>query len=223
MILTTKQRFVLREIEAISELFGLDYSDIDQYEPDARLPRLEATKNALVRGQVVLMYTLVDELLSMRICQYFFGRKRTFQQLWRTKRFTRFNHYIIEELSLMQKLRLVRALADLPKSIVADIDRLNALRNGLAHSFFPENLKKSKPEWKGKNIFTVEGASRFQNDCQHIFDYFFGLERADSEGHGGTSLDQATTRPSASRSPSVNAHHRDGPSAAESNVPSESH
>jgi hypothetical protein len=39
-------------------------------------------------------------------------------------------------------------LAKMPKGVVGDIERLNALRNGLAHAFFPENLKRSEPEWK---------------------------------------------------------------------------
>jgi hypothetical protein len=50
----------------------------------------------------------------------------------------------------MAKLRFVKSLSKVPKAVASDIERLNALRNGLAHAFFPENLKKSKPEWNGK-------------------------------------------------------------------------
>jgi hypothetical protein len=78
MPLTKKQHDLIREIEEITNLFGLDYDKMEEYDPDARTPRLEATKRTVVRGQVVLFYTLVDELLSMRICRYFFGRQRSF-------------------------------------------------------------------------------------------------------------------------------------------------
>ena len=182
MALTKRQRTLVREIGEIAELFGLDYHNMEEYEPDARTPRLEATKRTLVRGQVVLFYTLVDELLSMEMCRYFFGRRRSFPQLWRTKRFQRFNHHIIEELNLMQKLRLVKAIRRLPKAVTADIERLNALRNGLAHAFFPENLKKVKPEWKGKSVFSVDGATALQDDCQKIFDFFLGISLGPGRG-----------------------------------------
>ncbi len=67
----------------------------------------------------------------------------------------------------MAKLRFAKAAAKVPKGHVAtDIERLNALRNGLAHSFFLENLKKSKPVWKGKNTFTSVGFEVFIGDRQ---------------------------------------------------------
>jgi hypothetical protein len=47
-----------------------------------------------------------------------------------------------------RKLRLVKAI----------IEPLNAVRNGLTHAFFPENLRSSKPIWNGKDIFTTRRA-----------------------------------------------------------------
>ena len=83
-----------------------------------------------------------------------------------------FNYHILEEFSLLQKLRFVKAIKPLPKGVVADIERLNALRNGLAHAFFPENLKKVKPEWKGRSILTVDALRQFADDMQEVFDQF---------------------------------------------------
>lgn len=60
-----------------------------------------------------------------------------------------FNFHLIEELSLMPKLRFVKSISGVPKGIAADIERLNSLRNAMAHSFFPENLKRQNPVWKG--------------------------------------------------------------------------
>ncbi len=105
----------------------------------------------------------------------FFGKKRTFPQLWKTKRFTLFNHYILEELYPLQKLRLVKALRPIPKNISKDIESLNALRNGLAHAFFPANLRKSKPTWKGKNMFSLDGAKSFMDDMHRLSDHFLGF------------------------------------------------
>lgn len=176
--LTTKQRRLVREIEQIAETFSLDYQAIRRYEREARTPVLEIMKNKLVRGQVVLWYTLVDEFLNNKICEYYFGRKRGFPKLWKAKPFQRFNHYVLEELYPLQKLRLVSSIRKVPKTFARDIEALNALRNGLAHAFFPENLRKSKPQWKGHNIFSLEGAQRFQDDMYALSDYFLGLTPA---------------------------------------------
>jgi hypothetical protein len=66
-------------------------------------------------------------------------------------------------------------LKHIPKSIVSDIERLNALRNGIAHAFFPENLKKSKPIYKGKDIFSVDGIKQLQHDMEQMWAFFVGL------------------------------------------------
>lgn len=118
------------------------------------------------------MATGVDEFLNTRIAHFFFGKKRPFWNLWRNKRFKLFNYHVLEELSLLKKLQLVRAISPLPNRIREDIERLNALRNGIAHAFFPENLKKSKPAWKGKGIFTPMGIERYQQDIRVVVDYF---------------------------------------------------
>lgn len=179
--LTAKQRRLVRDIDQIAEIFGLDYRDIRRYERDARTPVLEVMKNKLVRGQVILWYALIDEFLNNKICHYYFGRKRSFPKLWKTKAFQRFNHFMLEELYPLQKLRLVNAIRKVPKSIARDIEALNVLRNGLAHAYFPENLRKSKPHWKGHNIFSVEGAQRFQADMFALSDYFLGLRPSTAE------------------------------------------
>jgi transcriptional regulator with XRE-family HTH domain len=173
--LTRHQRTRVRELDEIADLLGLDYQNINEYEKEGRTPHLERIKRHLIIGEVVRRYTLIDESLNMRLCDYFFGRKRSYIRLWKTKRFRLFNYYIIEELTLMAKLRFVKSVSKVPKAVAADIERLNALRNGLAHAFFPENLKKSRPEWKGKSIFAVDGLRAFIEDMSKADGYFFAV------------------------------------------------
>lgn len=178
--LTRKQRSLVAELDEISSLFSLDYQNILGYDKEARTPYLEAARDTVIRGQIIIWYTLVDEYLNTELCRYFFGKKRDFTNLWKTKRFRNFNYYVLEELRLMQKLRFVKAFKHIPKGIVHDIEQLNALRNGIAHAFFPENLKKSKPIYKGKNIFSVDGIKQLQQDMDQMWDYFVGLRAARS-------------------------------------------
>ena len=172
--LTKKQRELIEELDQLSRWCNLDYHDVEEYEPEYRTTHLEMAKNQIIRSHVIMAYILVDEFLNCEICSYQFGKKRSFIQLWRTKKFQRFNHHVIEELSLLQKLRYVKSFANIPKGIVADIERLNSLRNGLAHSFFPEKLRSSKPHWKGQKIFSLDGIKAFGVDMQQIKDFFFG-------------------------------------------------
>lgn len=172
--LTRLQKKLLAEVTEIAELSRVDYENILDYDGEQRTVRLQMMKNQIVRSQVIWDYTYVDELLGAAICHYFFGKKRGFIKLWKTKRFMNFNHYILEVLSLTEKLRLVKAIHKVPKPVAADIEALNALRNGLAHSFFPENLRSSKPIYKGKDIFSREGLERFIEDMGKVSSFFLG-------------------------------------------------
>jgi hypothetical protein len=184
--LTRLQKKLLAEVAEIAELSRVDYDNILDYDEEERTPRLRLMKNQIVRSQVIADYTFVDELLGAAICHYFFGKKRGFIKLWKTKKFKNFNHYILEVLSLTEKLRLVKAIHKVPKSVAADIEALNALRNGLAHAFFPENLRSSKPIYKGKDIFSREGIERFIQDMGKVSSFFFKQNfgiRELQEGH----------------------------------------
>jgi len=60
-----------------------------------------------------------------------------------------------------------------PKPLVNDIERLNSLRNSMAHSFFPENRRTANLSWKSHDMFSVVGATAMQSDMQTIFDHFY--------------------------------------------------
>jgi len=172
--MTPKQKRLAQELEGIVSHLGLDYREIGDYEEAARTPQLERIKRHLIRGEVVGEYTLIDEFLNNRLCHYFFGKRRSFIHLWRTKKFKNFNYYVVEQLSLLEKLRFVKATSKVPKHVASEIERVNSLRNALAHAFFPENLRSSKPFWKGKDIFTLDGLIQFGEDMKKVHEHFLG-------------------------------------------------
>jgi hypothetical protein len=61
----------------------------------------------------------------------------------------------LEGLSRLKKLAFVKSISKVPKSVARDIQEINALRNGLAHAFFPENLRTSKPDNAEIGVSTV--------------------------------------------------------------------
>ena len=152
----------------------MNYKEIKQLDKDAITSTLDITKRQIVRGYVVDCYVLIDEFLNIILCNYYFGRK-DFQYLWRTKKFKRFNYYFLEEVSTRAKLKHVKEIKKIPKNILSIILKIIDVRNALAHSFFPENLKKLKPVYKGKDIFTLEGLKLLSEDMDKITKYFIGV------------------------------------------------
>lgn len=170
--LTFKQKKLIAELDEICGLINLDYQKIAEYEPETRTTYLELAKNQLIRGQIVIWYTLVDELLSCEICNYFFGRRRSHIDLWKTKRFKIFNQFVIEQLPLLQKLSFVSVIWNhFPKGHAKSIRELNAVRNSVAHAFFPENLQRYRPRYKGKNVFSLEGIKLLQDDMYNVNEF----------------------------------------------------
>ena len=90
--LNPTQRRLVREINDLLDIFNLNplkiTKDSDQ---ESWTPRLQLARNQLVRSQIIMDYTLVDEFLNTRIAHFFFGKKRPFWNLWRNKRFKLFN------------------------------------------------------------------------------------------------------------------------------------
>src|SRR5712692_7198408 len=170
--LTKKQRTLVREADQMFSLLGLDYFRVLSYPAKSRTVRLELAKRHAIRGEVITQHTLIDERLSSVLSDYFFGRHRSYIKLWKTKKFKRFNHHVLQELSVVKKLAFVREIIDVPGSVANDIERINSLRNALAHAFFPENLKKPRLAYKTKEVFSYDGIRLVLEDCSAIYKYF---------------------------------------------------
>jgi hypothetical protein len=180
--LTKKQRELREDLDNIARTIGVDYWNILDREPEARTPVLEVTKREMIRGEIVSQYTLIDDLLASKLCEYFFPGQKLIQ-LWKTKRFQRFNYYILERLYLVQKLVFVKDVYRVPKNIVSTIEEINALRNAMAHTFLPENLRvyqmKGRPAprkpitvwYKGQDVFTASGMQKFKDDCVNVCEF----------------------------------------------------
>jgi hypothetical protein len=170
--LTKRQRQLIVEVKHLLSKFDSDPDEIAaMHSSKDRTTYLELAKSKIIRSVVILTGTAIDEHLSFVICFHFFGKRKSIQQLWKTKRFRTFNYFILERLYLLQKLDLVKSIHDIPKWVASDIAALNELRNSLSHSFFPENRRR-KPEWKGQSIFATDGYDRFWDDMKKLANFF---------------------------------------------------
>ncbi len=164
-----------REAAKLAQLVraaGLDLSRLTKYPRRNRLGVLEVMQRQTVVGAVLSRYTYIDELLGCAVAWEFFDAARSFPQLWRSKRFKAFNYFVLDQLYLAQKLKLVQYLHAVPRRIASTTMALNELRNAVAHSFFPEN-RKQKPVWGGRLIFDVEAVEAFDADTQQVVDWLW--------------------------------------------------
>ncbi len=183
--LTRTQKRLVEDLDKIMSVAGLDYWNILDRDPaydQHRTVVLQAIMREIVRGEVVSQYTLIDEQLGSTICNYMFDNKK-FMRLWKTNKFERFNYFILEKMSLMEKLAFVKDVYRVSRTIAADIENINAIRNALAHAFFPENLrayrtkhgsafrKLTGPRYKGVDIFTFDGLDRFLDDSHRVVQF----------------------------------------------------
>jgi hypothetical protein len=172
--LTKRQRELINELDEIVELIGWDYNKAreldDNYE---RTAYLGLVKRQLIAAAVIQRYVLYDEFLNLAISRYYFGAERSFPQLWRTKRFQRFQYYLLERLAFVQKHNLAKELLNIPKRYSTYLVQLNDLRNAFAHAFFPENLKGPRIEYRSKSLYSLDGFTEWFSDGQEVTGYFF--------------------------------------------------
>jgi hypothetical protein len=179
--LTRKEKKLQNEIKKIAAAIYMDVAwNIDNYSRESRKVRLEIMRDRLIRSEVISRYTLIDEYLSMIICNYYFRRKAmkenmTYRQLWKKKQFRIFVHYLLDQTFLLKKMELVHAFDALPENVQNAIRRINTVRNAVAHSLFPQNLRRYMPHGKviynGVDLFTLDGIEKFKEDFYLVDDF----------------------------------------------------
>lgn len=177
--LTQTEKKLSDEVKDIASAVRMDVWDIEKYvRGPGRVFLLKTMKNKLIRSEVIMRYTVIDEFLTAIICDYYFGSPKTpgdYSQLWKTKRFRVFVHFLMDETFLLKKLAVVEAIAVVPKQVSSVIKSINDVRNALAHSLFPENrrryMKQKKVTHNGFDVFSRAGIEEFNKDYEVVRKY----------------------------------------------------
>jgi len=156
------------EAVAIAQLVGVNVDEIKD-KSDVRL---------VLAAEVANQYALIDEILAEIIVRYFFDIEPDvlhFEKAWKTEKFKIFVHHILDEMVVLKKLSIVRAIGPVPNEVSRIIDRINAVRNGIAHSFFPENRKENRAAGKvldaGADVRSLDGLRQFKDDADTAYRY----------------------------------------------------
>ena len=183
MALTRLQRKLRREAEAIAEMAQVDFWNVEnEVEGEWRTTALRIAIAHLVVAEVITRYTMLDEVLTDYLCRYYFKKPGNSRYIFcKRKKFRLFVHFVLDEMYLLKKMQMVQAIRPLPKEVRSTIEKANAIRNAMAHSFFPENRKEhmkiGKVLYAGKDIRTPDGLRQFKDDCHEAYDYLAGTVR----------------------------------------------
>lgn len=178
MALTRTDKRKVKELDEFAAIARIDYWHFDEYDdPHQRRAYYDLARDRMVRVVIVSHYVFLDELLTNLIGRHYFGAKRSEMKLWKTARFRNFQYHIMEELSLMKKLALVKAFKSVPSRIEEIVRLTNVLRNAVAHSFFPTNKRDfkrtKKVTYKGQDVYSVDGMRLFDKEAYEAINYFF--------------------------------------------------
>jgi hypothetical protein len=176
MALTALQKKLYAEANKIAVMAQVDFWNVEKNWDKAewRTVGLRIAIAHLVVAEVVSQYTLLDEVLTDYICRYYFKRPGNPRYIyWKRKKFRLFVHFMLDELYLLKKMQLVHAIKPLPKEVRMTIGKVNAIRNAMAHSFFPENrkehMKVGKVLYGAKDIRSAEGLRQFKDECDEAY------------------------------------------------------
>jgi hypothetical protein len=177
MALTKLQNRLRSEAEEMAKMAQVDFWNLEkEEEAEWRTTGFRIAIAHLVTTEVITRYTLLDEILADYLCRYFFKKPDSERFIyWKQKKFRVFVHFMLDEMYLLKKMQMVHAIRPLPKEIRETIQKVNAIRNAIAHSFFPENRrehhKTGKVLYAGKDLRTPEGLRKFKDDCDDAYDY----------------------------------------------------
>jgi len=170
--LNAEEERAVEELDEIYHLLSMDYWKIEEWPERLRASALRLAKRRAVMGQIIVQYTMIDELLNREICRYFFGPDEGMLGTSGVEKHRNFSDYILERLYVLQKMAVVRSFCTVPKDIREKVNKLDALRNAVAHSLVPEVTRDYRKRWKlpykGKDIFTVEGLKLFLKDMESV-------------------------------------------------------
>jgi hypothetical protein len=119
MSLTRRQKSKVKELEEISKIAHVDFWSVKDSSDDDDVKDivLDLAKNRLIRADIIFSYVLTDQLLSELIARHFFDPQKTVRELWETPKFKHFSYHVLEGMSLLRKLALVKECWQIPKPI----------------------------------------------------------------------------------------------------------
>lgn len=174
-VLDKKVEKLQKEVDILMSLAGLGRVEVDTSLIQA-LSDLGAQKRMIIRMMVLEGYLQIDNKMSILIADFFFkyvgSDDDEIERIATSDEFIVFEKKILNEMPFLRKVAVIEGFITLPKNIKSDIGKINDIRNAIAHALVPEKLGKHRVEYKGKLLFSLEGAEQFNKDIDNIMSFF---------------------------------------------------
>lgn len=163
------------EIRKLKELNGLndilDTSEKNTY----TFSQLEGQKRQLITVLILNSYLQIDAKMSILVANFFFHHCskewEVVQKVVNSKEFLVFSKKLLNEMPFLRKVSVIKEFVVIPKDTLTTINKLNDLRNAIAHSLMPEQLGEERVKYKGKLIFTLTGAKLIKQDVGKVMSF----------------------------------------------------
>jgi len=158
----------IKEVEWFFKLSGLS-SLRDKTEDIMIFPNLESQQKQLVNNIILNTYLQINSKLDILISNFFFNHcQNNYEpvvEITTSDRFRVFQSHILDEMPFLRKLSILKTYTIIPKEIIKNIEKINDLRNAVAHSLIPEKLRNDRTLYLGKSIYTKEGIKLFYKEA----------------------------------------------------------
>jgi hypothetical protein len=169
--LTKKQSEYVRELRRVFAILDLDFENIRDYpEAEERIAHLQRMLHHVIRGEVIIQFTLIDALLTHKLAGRILSKKKL--NLSRNKRFKALKKSVAQSrLPILRKLELLRQFTRISSAVNSYIRETTRIRNIFAHDFFLDVIP-AKLRYKNKNVFSAAGVELLRADFERTVHFF---------------------------------------------------
>ncbi len=136
---------------------------------------LEGQKRQLIRMMILESYLQIDAKMSILVTDFLFhhcqDKHEDMVKITNSKEYLVFTDKLLKEMPFIRKVVVIKGFIAVPSDITSNLNKINDLRNAIAHSLIPENLGNERVLYKGKKVFSLEGAKLFNKDVSKIMTY----------------------------------------------------
>lgn len=156
------------QIEWIMSEIWMDFSS------QTSIGDLIEIKEKIIRWHIVMTHTYLDYLITEKINRHYFKMWNIslLNKISKDKKVKTFNHQIMEWLWFLKKLEVLKELSLITENDYNTIQKINSLRNSLAHIFDFWTSKKHNQDWtikyKNNDIFEISWIQIYNFDYNNI-------------------------------------------------------
>lgn len=136
-------------------------------------------QKAVIHSVILSDYLEMNSKFDTLILNYFFNHcQNSYEDTIKktgAEEFKIFQVEILESMPFLRKFTIIKRFVEVPSDMKKNVEKLNDLRNAIAHHMLPEKLKDNRVIYKKKLIYNLDGLKCYHEDIIKTFDFFQNL------------------------------------------------